>query len=266
MIDPAELQQGLNCRRFGARIHSFDSIDSTNTHARALATDGAAEGTVVVAEKQTAGRGRLGRSWLANPGENLTFSVILRPKIPPDQVNLLPLAMAVAVTRAVREVTSLPVCCKWPNDLLLQGKKLAGILMESALGPNGFEFVVVGIGINVNQRAFPETLHPRATSLALYAGHVIDRISLFRTVLQSLEREYDSFTSAGLASVLPAWLELAPIIGKRVSADLQGVTVHGTVSGISPDGGLQLHTDAGDLTLFAGDVTILDMESYAPRN
>jgi BirA family biotin operon repressor/biotin-[acetyl-CoA-carboxylase] ligase len=266
MIDTAELKQGLNCRRFGANILAFDSINSTNNHARILAENGAAEGTVVVAEEQTAGRGRLGRSWLANARENLTFSVILRPTDPPDQVNLLPLAIAVAVARGLREATSLPVYCKWPNDLLLQGKKLAGILMESALGPNGFEFVVVGIGINVNQNIFPEAFRSRATSLALHAGHPLDRITLFRTVLQSLEREYDSFTSAGLASVLPAWLELAPIIGKRISADLQGVTVHGTVSGISPNGGLQLHTDAGDLTLFAGDVTILDMEPYAPRN
>jgi BirA family biotin operon repressor/biotin-[acetyl-CoA-carboxylase] ligase len=138
--------------------------------------------------------------------------------------------------------------------------------MESALGPKGLEFIVVGIGINVNQRVFPETLRPRATSLAIHAGHPLDRITLFRTVLQSLEREYDSFTSAGLASVLPAWLELSPIIGKRVSAELQGITVQGTVSGISPNGGLQLHTDAGDLTLFAGDVTLLDMESNAPRD
>jgi len=266
MIDAAKLQQDLHCRHFGSKIYAFDSVGSTNTSARALAADGAPEGTVVFAEEQTAGRGRLGRSWKANAGENLTFSLILRPTTPPEQMNLLPLGIAVAVARGVRQATALPVCCKWPNDLLLHGKKFAGILLESALGPRGFEFVVVGIGINVNQCVFPEALRPRATSLALLAGHAMDRINIFRAVLESLEHEYDSFASRGLTSIVPDWLELAPIIGKRVSADVQGVTVHGTVIGISPDGGLQLHTDAGDRTLFAGDVTILDMESYAPCN
>jgi BirA family transcriptional regulator, biotin operon repressor / biotin---[acetyl-CoA-carboxylase] ligase len=266
MIDTAELQKRLKCRRFASKIYAFDSIESTNTYARALAADGAAEGTLVFAEEQTAGRGRLGRGWVANAGENLTFSLILRPTTPPDQINLLPLGIAVALARGVRRATSLPVYCKWPNDLLLHGKKCAGILMESALGPRGFEFIVVGIGVNVNQRTFPETLRARATSLALHAPHPFERISVFRAVLESLEQEYDTFASDGLTSIIPAWLELAPIIGKRVSAELQGETVHGTVTGITPDGGLQLHTDTGDLALFAGDVTILDMESYAPRN
>jgi len=266
MLDAAELQKNLNCRRFGAKVHVFDSIESTNTYARTLATTGAAEGTLVLADEQTAGRGRLGRRWVANAGENLTFSLILRPATPPDQINLLPLAIAVALAHGVRRATSLPVYCKWPNDLLLHGKKCAGILMESSLGNRGLEFVVVGIGINVNQRVFPETLRSRATSLALHTTHPLNRISVLRTVLETLEQEYDSVASNGHRSTVAAWLELAPVIGKRVSADLQGVTVHGTVIGIAPDGGLQLHTDAGDRTLFAGDVTILDMESYAPRD
>ena len=266
MIAAEEIQKDLNCRRFGKKIFSFQSIDSTNNRARVLAVGGEREGTLVVAEEQTAGRGRQGRTWVASAGENLMFSLILRPGIPPDKLNILPLGIAVAVAHGVQRFTSLPVYCKWPNDLLLHGRKFAGILMESALNTRGFEYVIVGIGVNVNQETFPDPLQQRATSLALHAGHHLDRIGLLRAILESLEKEYDSYDSGGIENILPSWLALAPIIGKRITAEMQGVTVSGTVSGISSGGGLQLHTDAGDLTLLAGDVTILDMESYAPRN
>jgi BirA family transcriptional regulator, biotin operon repressor / biotin---[acetyl-CoA-carboxylase] ligase len=266
MLEADEIRKGLNCRRFGRRILTFQSVDSTNTIARTLAANAEQEGTLVVAEEQTAGKGRQGRTWLSNPGENLTFSLLLRPTIPSERISLLPLGIAVAVARGIRRVSSLPVYCKWPNDLLLHGKKVAGILMESAMGARGFDYVVVGIGINVNQLSFPEPVRQRATSLALDAGHTLDRTSLLRAVLESIESEYDTYAAGALDTILPSWLSLAPIIGKRITADMQGATVTGTVRGISSDGGLQLHTDAGDLTVFAGDVTILDMESYAPGN
>ena len=266
MISAADLKQGLKCRRFGERIHAFEVIDSTNTFARSLAAGGASEGTLVVAEEQTAGKGRLGRRGLARPGENLTFSLILRPSIAPSCINLLPLGVAVAVAHGVQRATALKVYCKWPNDLLLRGKKIAGILMESVYGKRGLDFVVVGIGINVNQVTFPVEVGPRATSLALHLHAPVDRIALLRSVLESLEEEYDAMSSAGFQNILPAWLELAPMIGTRISADMQGTTVTGTVRGVTPEGALLLHTEAGDHTLFAGDVTILEMESYAPRN
>jgi len=266
MISAADLKQGLKCSRFGERIHSLERIDSTNTFARSLAADGAAEGTVVVAEEQTAGKGRQGRRWLANRGENLTFSLILRPSILPNFINLLPLGVAVAVAHGLQHATSLPVYCKWPNDLLLRGKKVAGILMEGVYGRGELDFVVVGIGINVNQVTFPVEVNPRATSLALHLEAPVNRIALLRSVLESLEEEYDAMSSAGFQNILPAWLELAPMIGTRISADMQGTTVTGMVSGVTPEGALVLHTEAGDRTLFAGDVTILDMESHAPRN
>jgi BirA family transcriptional regulator, biotin operon repressor / biotin---[acetyl-CoA-carboxylase] ligase len=266
MIDASELKHGLKCIRFGNIVHSFETVDSTNTLARSFADEGANEGTLVISEKQTAGRGRLGRRWISRSGENLTFSLILKPRIPPDKIGLLPLAIAVGIAHGIVASTNLPVRCKWPNDLLIGGRKFAGILMEGSINGDGLAFVVVGIGINVNQTAFPEDLSSKATSLALTAGRPIDRISLFRNVLVSLEKDYDEFISTGFASVLPAWLELAPIVGTRVAADHQGLVITGRVTGLSPEGGLQLQTDSGDHTLFAGDVTILDMESYAPRN
>jgi BirA family transcriptional regulator, biotin operon repressor / biotin---[acetyl-CoA-carboxylase] ligase len=266
MIEALELQQGLNCHLLARKVFSFQSIDSTNTYARMLASRGEDEGAIVIAEEQTAGRGRLGRAWASRAGENLTFSLILRPTIPMEKISLLPLGIAVAVAQGIRQHTSLPVVCKWPNDLLLEGGKVAGILMESALGPQGLEHVVAGIGINVNQMEFPGPLLQRATSLALQTGTLVDRTALLRAVLESIEKEYVTYASGGLDTILPAWLSIAPMVGKRITAALQGTIIAGTVLGVSADGGLQLRTDAGDLTLFAGDVTILDMESYAPRN
>jgi BirA family transcriptional regulator, biotin operon repressor / biotin---[acetyl-CoA-carboxylase] ligase len=266
MIDASELKKGLKSMRWGRDIHSLERVDSTSTFARSLAEKGADEGTLVVAESQSAGRGRLGRKWISGSGENLTFSIILKPAIPADRLSLLPLAIAVGLARGVNASTNLPVSCKWPNDLLLGTRKFAGILMEGSINGDGLAFVILGIGINVNQTSFPEDFSARATSLALHKGHPIDRISLFRNILEILESDYDRFISTSFASVLPEWLELAPIVGTRITVNHQGSVITGTVIGLSPEGGLQLHSDAGEYTLFAGDVTILDMESYAPRN
>ena len=266
MIDAQELHRGLNCHLLGRKVYCFQSIDSTNTYARMLAARGEEEGTIVIAEEQTAGRGRQGRAWASRAGENLTFTLILRPRIPTEKISLLPLGIAVAVAQGIRQCTSLPVVCKWPNDLLLDGGKVAGILMESVLGPHGPEHVIVGIGINVNQKEFSGPLLQRATSLAARTGTIVDRTALLRAVLESIEKDYATYASGGLDTILPAWLSLAPMVGKRITVALQGTTIAGTVLGVSADGGLQLQTDAGDITLFAGDVTILDLESHAPRN
>ncbi len=266
MIEAKEIVRGLECSRFGRKAYTFETIDSTNNCARTLAECDAPEGALVFAEEQTAGKGRSGRTWVARPGENLTFSIVLRPAFPPEQINLFPLGVAVAVAEGIHRSTGLTVECKWPNDLMLAGRKCAGILMESALAGNGFAYIILGIGINVNQREFPEALRERATSLALHAGHDLDRTGILQGVLGSLERAYDTYTASGFQGVLPAWLARAQMIGARVAVDMQGSIVNGTVTGISPEGGLQLHTATGDLTLFAGDVTIVTMDPYAPRN
>ena len=217
--------------RFGSKVYTFQTIDSTNNCARALAGCWAEEGTVVIAEEQTAGRGRLGRTWLATPGDNLTFSIILRPDLPSEEMNLLPLFVAVGIAAAVESVISMKVQCKWPNDLLLNGKKFAGVLMEGAVSNNAVDFVVVGIGINVNQTLFPPELAGRATSLRLATGAPIDRDALFRAILLSLETEYDALSASGFHQVLPRWLSYAPIVGRQVTIAQGGSVLHGTVQG-----------------------------------
>ena len=186
MYTAQALRQGLKTQRFGNKIFTFDTIDSTNNCARALAGCWADEGTVIIAEQQTAGKGRLGRVWQANPNENLTFSIILRPTANPEQVNLLPLYVAVAVAQAIERTTSLKVECKWPNDLLVNNRKVAGILLEGSVKDNTLEYVVVGIGVNVNQVAFAHDLEGKATSLRLEGGKEVDRLLLFRELLSSL--------------------------------------------------------------------------------
>jgi BirA family biotin operon repressor/biotin-[acetyl-CoA-carboxylase] ligase len=259
LFDASALKKGLNTKKFGSKVYAFDTIDSTNNCAKALAACFAPEGTLVISEAQTAGKGRLGRTWQANAGENLTFSLILRPTLPPEAINLLPLYAAVAVAEAVEKETGIQVECKWPNDLLVSGKKTAGILLESSLKENEVDFVVIGIGLNVNQIDFPPEFGGKATSLKICAGKDLDRIRLLREVLRRLESLYLSIMKHGFHAILPLWLARTTMINREIRVDQDGTLVSGVVKGLSPEGALILDSSGTEKTLFAGDVTILGM-------
>ncbi len=270
MLKEDTLRRGLKTRTLGGKIYTFEVIDSTNNCARALASCWAPEGTVVIAEQQTAGKGRLGRTWQANPNENLTLSVILRPGNAPGSVNLLPLLVSVAVSEAVQSLTGITPECKWPNDLLIGGKKVAGILLEGSLKKEELEFVVVGIGINVNQTAFSPEIQNLATSLKLATGTDVNREELFKLILERLEAHYVSLKPGGFEPVLSLWQSRSTMAGKRVSVKSNGSVLTGTVKGLSPEGGLVLRSNGTEHTLLAGDVTVLgidpDSPSHAPRH
>lgn len=257
MLSEREIRRGLKTKSFGNKIYTFSTIDSTNSCARALANVGAPEGVVVYSEEQTAGRGRLGRTWISKPEENLMFSLLLRPQIPPESLNLLPLYVGVAVAQAIEKVTNLNVECKWPNDLLINKQKVAGILIESALSQSKVDFVVIGVGINVNQREFPPDLMQKATSLSLEARTQIDRAHLFREILSVLEQHYTKSYATGFQSIVPFWQERSTIINKPITVSQSGTIVSGVVKGLSKEGGLVLRVNGSEKTLFAGDVTIL---------
>jgi BirA family biotin operon repressor/biotin-[acetyl-CoA-carboxylase] ligase len=257
MFSEQFLRKGLKTRVFGSKIYAFDSVDSTNNCAKAVAGCGAAEGTVVITEHQTAGRGRLGRQWEAEPNQNLIFSLVLRPKVPPESFNLLPLYVAVAVSEAIEKVTGLNVECKWPNDILYRGKKLAGILIEGSVKQNVAEYVIIGIGINVNQLKFEGDLLAKASSLRIECQKEIDRAMLFREVLKSLEREYTTVSATGFQSVVPQWLSRSTMINRTISVSQHGNTISGVVKGLSLDGGLILQTNESEQTVIAGDVAVL---------
>ena len=199
-------------------------VDSTQTVAFALAADGAADRTVVVAQAQTAGRGRRGRLWLDEPGASLLTSIILRPRLEPARLPTLSLAAGVAVVEALERVTGLKPRLKWPNDVLVDGRKLAGILLESRIAPS--PLVVLGIGVNLAQRVFPADLAERATSVRLASGRRVDADTLLTALLESLDAWRTRLETEGWAPIRERWRALTETLGRRVSVDgVEGVAV-----------------------------------------
>ncbi len=257
MFNERELRKGLKTKTFGKKIYTFQTIDSTNNCAKAVANVGGPEGIVVIAEEQTAGKGRLGRRWLANPNENLTFSLVLRPSVHAEVIHQLPLYVGLALAEAIEKTTRIRAECKWPNDVLLNRKKVAGILVEGALKENFVEYVVVGIGVNVNQTVFPPDLANKATSLRLECKREIDRIALFRDILTALEVMYQRGKQSGFGFVVSRWMERSSMLNKPIAVSQHGTVITGIVKGLSREGGLILQANGLEQTLFAGDVTIL---------
>ena len=193
-----DVQPLLKTDAFGRAIRGHASVDSTNTKAAQWAREGAAHGSVVLTEYQTAGRGRQGRRWEAEPGQNLMFSVVLRPPLPPDRLGLLPLAAGLAVAEAVDPfIAPVTASVKWPNDVLVEGRKTCGMLLETSFSGRAAvidapAFVVLGIGLNVNQVDFPDALADTATSLRLITGRLVPRAPLLARLLRRLEDRSDA--------------------------------------------------------------------------
>lgn len=252
------VQEALETDRFGHPIRGFESVGSTNTRAAAWAEEGAAEGSVVVTEYQSEGRGRHGRTWDAPKGQNLMFSVVLRPSLPPDRFGLITVAASVAVAEAVEAfVEPHRPTLKWPNDVLLEGRKTCGMLLESSLSGTDETVVVLGVGLNVNQTAFPEALADSATSLRLTTGRTVPRSPLFARLLHTLERRYTAIQRGADAAVRAAFEEHLTTRGEQTTLRFTGTdrTVTGTVQGITKTGALRLDTPDGPRTLHAGEVT-----------
>ena len=248
----------LTTRRFGRVARGFETVGSTNAEAAAWAADGAPEGALVVAEYQSAGRGRLGRTWAAAAGVNLTQSLVLRPRLDAARLGLLPLAAGLAVADAVERVAGVPAQVKWPNDLLLGGKKAGGLLAEAVHGAEA-PVVVLGIGLNVNQQAFPPELAEKATSVALEAGRPVERAALLAALLAALERRYDALAAGDGSALLAAFERRMHGLGQPVAVRYPGTArapLGGVVLGVAPDGALRLETLDGERRLYAGEVTL----------
>ncbi|MDP2652548.1 MAG: biotin--[acetyl-CoA-carboxylase] ligase [Candidatus Omnitrophota bacterium] len=250
---PREIGYVLGTKVMGRHVHSHDAVSSTMDEAFRLGLQGAEEGTVVIAESQTKGRGRLGRSWVSPKGKGLYFSVILRPRLNPMDVPKLTLLCAVALREAVAASTGVQAAIKWPNDLLVNGRKLAGILTELNAEVERVKFVVVGFGINVNTSA--AHLPPHSTSVTLESGQSAARVAVLQEVLRRLERWYFQASSEGFEAVLNKWKELSATIGRRVRISDSGGTVEGEALDLASDGGLVIRSDAGTLIKkMSGDV------------
>jgi BirA family biotin operon repressor/biotin-[acetyl-CoA-carboxylase] ligase len=256
----------LTTHTIGAALHVHDEVDSTNRLAAEMAQAGAPDGTVVIAEAQTRGRGRLGRHWLSPRGLNVYLSVILTRLQSPELLAWTPLMAGIAVVRAIKRVTGLAARLKWPNDVVSPrdgpSRKLAGILSEVAEdGPSRGPAIVVGIGINVNMpmEAFPEDLRPTATSLLVETGGRVDRSQLLAALLFETEGLYEHLLMHGPADLRAAYHDLSDTLGKQVRIELAGRGhLEGTAEAIAADGALRLRARNGTvLEIRAGDVVHL---------
>jgi BirA family biotin operon repressor/biotin-[acetyl-CoA-carboxylase] ligase len=243
---------------FDAQLHHFYKIGSTNTAAMAAAAEGAPEGSVFLAEEQTAGRGRGANIWESARSAGIYCSVVLRPALPPAEVLVLALAAGLAVRAAIEQVDSrVSPDLKWPNDVLIAGKKVCGILTEMNAEATRVRYIVVGIGINVNQPSFPKEREGEATSLRLTTGSEWSRVELAAALLKSLDREYRLLLEQKDASrsILRRFAEQSSWVrGKQVRVEENGSKVEGTTEGLNERGFLQVRTAQGLQTVLSGTV------------
>jgi BirA family biotin operon repressor/biotin-[acetyl-CoA-carboxylase] ligase len=257
LLIPSEIKPLLKTKWMGKTIHYFQTLDSTNSKAYQLALNGAEEGEAVISESQEKGRGRLGRQWFSPPFLNLYLSVILRPKISPHQASLNTLMAAVATAEAIQKFSGLLPLIKWPNDILLRDRKVAGLLNEIHSEMDRIHFVILGIGVNLNTDAkmFSKEIRAAATSLKIEMGQTVSRKVFLQILLQELERWYAIFLEEGSAVILKAWRDRAHIKGRRVKVTSFGETVAGIAIDVDPDGALILETEDGkQKRVMAGDI------------
>lgn len=252
-----DIRARLTTATFGRELRVFGSLGSTNDAARELAAEGAPEGTVVVALDQTKGRGRQDRSWTSEPGKNLTFTVVLRPGIPAEYLGVISLFASAAVAAAVTSLCGKDAGCKWPNDVVVGGRKISGILCESTITGSTAGAVVAGIGLNVNQRNFPAPLAGNATSIALERGSDADLAAALGEVLAALESLYRPGEPGWPASMAAEWTARNVVLGSRVEAERGPVRVSGIARSVTSSGALRIETDGGTVDLAAGDVHLV---------
>jgi BirA family biotin operon repressor/biotin-[acetyl-CoA-carboxylase] ligase len=254
-----KLQDGLRTKRLGRSIVFSREVDSTNEWAKKLAMYGAHEGTVVIAETQTRGRGRLDREWISPKG-GLWFSLILRPKLRPAEAVKLTFAAGLAVAKVLREMFNLKVETKWPNDVLVNGRKICGILTEMNTRGETVNSVVVGIGVNANfdvEKVFPERLKRVATSLENELGRKVRLEELFKGLLEKLENLYKLFAKEGFNSILEEWKNYACFLGHQVKVTSLTEKLGGLALDVDHDGALVLRLEDETIRhVFVGDVSL----------
>jgi len=253
-----EIRENLKTRILGkSNIYHFNSTDSTNVMAEHFASEGAAEGDIVVAEYQTQGKGRKGRSWFSPAGEGIYVSIILRPRISPHEAPKLTLMASVAIAEAIAACVPVDAAIKWPNDILIAGKKVAGILTEIKAEIDKIHHVVVGVGINVNTsyESFPLDIRDNATSLFRETGNKISRTFILKTCLECLEKQYEILQNQGFTPILEQWKQLSEMAGKKITVDVLDTSYAGIVEDVNEDGYLIIRDQEGNTRrIVSGDV------------
>jgi len=252
---PEEITPELNTRIVGKKIFYFNTLPSTNSIAKQKIKENIPEGTVIVADVQTSGKGRKSRTWYSPEG-GLWFSVVLYPHIPPQNGMLITMASSVAVAQAIKEITGLNPIVKWPNDLLLNGKKICGILTELDAEMDRINYAVVGIGINVNNPLSKE-LQKKATSLIKEKDSYVSRVKLLRSILKYLDKNYGKLISREYDSIRELWFSHTNIIGRKIQVQDEKTVIEGVVNDVDISGCLILDTKDGRVRVVSGDLTYL---------
>ncbi len=257
LLLPADLTSDLSSQLVGQQIHCVASTSSTNQLAQQMATEGVSEGLVVLAEEQTAGRGRMGRRWESPAGVNVYGSILLKPQIPPYQAPQLTFLSAVATAEVLTDLYAINARVKWPNDILVGGRKIAGLLNELSAETEQIHSLVLGIGINVNMLAeqFPDDLRYPATSVRIETGRSQPRVALVRQLLQRIDFLYAEFLEQGFAPLRRRWEALFDLLDRQVEVDLGNRKISGVIGGLEADGALRLFLPDGQVErIVAGDV------------
>ncbi|CAM3978724.1 biotin--[acetyl-CoA-carboxylase] ligase [Lederbergia lenta] len=254
-----EILMGLETSVLGRNILYFDTIDSTQNKANEVARMDAPEGTIVIAEEQTSGRGRMAREWHSSKHKGIWMSLILRPQLPPEKAPQFTLITAIAIARAIEEVTGKEPEIKWPNDILFHGKKMTGILTELHSEADKINFIIIGIGLNVNQEMpdFPEEVREIATSLAIENGKKVSRVILLQHILKNFEKYYQLYLEKGFGTLKVIWESYVTSIGKSIIARTISGEIVGKALGITEEGVLKIQDAEGQIHyVYSADIEI----------
>jgi len=263
ILSASEIISGLTTKTMGREVHCYEELGSTNDQGRMLAEQGAPDGTLVIAEMQNAGKGRMGRKFFAPPGSGIWMSLILKPEIPPVDASMITLIGAMAVQKTLKSF-DLDSGIKWPNDLVIDRKKVTGILTEMSAGPDQVNYIVIGIGINVNMKSFPEELKENAISMAMASGKNYHRAEIIQQVMKNFEDTYRIFLKEGsLAFLQKDYNESLVHMNKEISVHEIRRVWKGISRGIDERGELIVSTEDGDTLVRSGEVSIRGIYGYA---
>ncbi|MFC1666798.1 biotin--[acetyl-CoA-carboxylase] ligase [Candidatus Omnitrophota bacterium] len=255
-LSEIELKWQLDVETIGKKIYSYKEVESTNSAAYNMAASGEAEGTVVVAEYQTKGRGRLGRKWVSPRDKGAYFSVILRPDILPRDLSVITLFSSLSVAKTIRETTGLSAFIRWPNDVMIDRQKVCGILTEMSGEMDKVHFVIVGIGININTKK--ELLPEGATSLLIKKGQIVPRVEFVKALLSNLDKYYRIFSKGNVSGIIKEYKKLSAVLDRRVQINYHNKFISGHAVDVDKEGALILRMDSGfNERILAGEVIIL---------
>lgn len=273
ILNPFEIGYNLETKILGSSILYFDVIDSTNNYAKKVASEGCKDGTVIIAESQIAGRGRLGRTWDSSDKKGIWMSVILKPLVAPEDVQIITLAASVAVVSAINQISGIKAGIKWPNDIIIEGRKVCGILTEMSTEMEQVNFLVIGIGLNVNHESedFPSDIKDKAISLKMagcrecIAGHGnFDRIEIIKRILCELERIYSKITNGTVSEIISEWKQNSVTLGKEVKVSSRERQYSGIAIDITDEGKLIVKcTDGVTREISTGEIAVKGALGYA---